>query len=172
MALLPLLASASDQDERRILIGIKLFPAVLAADLDIQNKISADNHLHVLLVYRQDRASAEELSERLESLKEGIRGIAIKTIVISADTLEDAPDQPIAAIFLTERMAEKLGYVIRFGREQNAITFSPFQNDVEQGIMTGLHVSDRILPYVNITALHSAGIQLKPFFLEVAKHHE
>jgi hypothetical protein len=49
--------------------------------------------------------------------------------------------------------------------------FSPFAGDVEAGVSSGLVVSDRILPYVNVEAMRLSGVQMKPFFLRVAEQY-
>lgn len=171
LVLVATLALASEQDQRRILIGLKLFPAVLAADADIRNKASSDGTLPLLLLYRTDRAGAERLAQRLSAL-EGIHGLRFAPQVAAYSDLANYANRSLAGIFLTEQSRSNLEAVIALARERRAIAFSPFEDDVEHGILSGLFVSDRILPYLNMEALRLSGITLKPFFIEVAKHYE
>ncbi len=171
LALLPWATHASEQDERRILIGLKLFPAVLAADADIAGKASPDGRLPLLLLYRTDRAAADGLAERLTRLK-GFQGLKFAPIVAPYSALDKYADAPLAGIFVTERADDNLAAVIALGRRRHVVTFSPFESDVEQGVLCGLYVSDRILPYLNMEALRLSDITLKPFFVEVAKRYE
>lgn len=166
------LGNAGDQDSRRALIGIKLFPSVLSADQEIQSKAGPDGRLHLLLVYRDNKLATEQLAERLAGLKDGVQGMPLAPEVIQSSALVDYHDRPLAGIFLAERQPDQLDEVISYARARQVILFSPFQEDVERGVASGLYVSDRILPYVNPTALRGANLQLKSFFLEVAKRHE
>lgn len=165
-------SQANEQDERRVLIGLKLFPAVLAADQGIEGKTGHDGRLLLLLVYRDNKITATQLSKRLDELKEGIRGLPLAPVAITHSSLGEYRNHTVAGIFLAERLPEQLDTLIDFAKAHQAILFSPFQEDVEKGAASGLYVSDRILPYVNLPALRGANVRLKPFFLEVAKHHD
>lgn len=171
LVLLPLAGHADDQDQRRVLIGLNIFPAVLAADSAIEQKADTDGKLELLLVYHTDRADAQRLATRLNGFAP-IRGMAVDARIASYDRLADYNQHPPAGIFLTESSPEELSAAISFGERHHIIVFSPFEGDVEQGAAAGLYVSDQILPYVNMKSLKQAGIQLRPFFLEVARHYE
>jgi hypothetical protein len=69
-------------------------------------------------------------------------------------------------------MPEALPQIIEFGIDSHTVVFSPFRSDVSKGVLGGLHVSDRILPHINMATLRASGLRFKPFFLEVAKRHE
>ncbi len=171
LALLPLAGYADDQDQRRILIGLNIFPAVLAADSAITQKVAVGHKLELLLLYDVDRTDAKQLADQLNSLAP-IRGLTIDAHIASYDRLADYNQHPPAGIFLTEPQPSRLGAVVTFGERHHIIVFSPFAGDVEQGVATGIYVSDQILPYVNMKSLKQSGIQLRPFFLEVARHYE
>ncbi|MGE0081102.1 MAG: hypothetical protein AB7U81_07390 [Thiohalomonadaceae bacterium] len=163
-------AVADEQSERRILVGLKLFPAVLAADRDIALKAAPDGRLHLLVVYLEDPEVARRAAERLREAGP-IRDIpvVVQTIRYSAlATLEHSP----AALFLVEWSPESIPATVAFANTHGRIVFSPFRGDVSLGAHAGVFVGDRILPLINPTALSQAGIQLKPFFLEVARTRE
>ena len=44
--------------------------------------------------------------------------------------------------------------------------------DVERGVLGGIKVESRVLPYVNAMAMKESKINLKPFFMKVAKTYE
>lgn len=171
LALLPLAARADDQDQRRVGIGLNIFPAVLAADQALDRKAAAGGRLELLLLYATDRADALQLANRLNSFAP-IRGLAIDARVAGYDQLAAYDKHPPAGIFLAEPSPGDVAAVTAFGERHHIIVFSPFAGDVERGIATGLYVSDQILPYVNLQTLQRSDIQLRPFFLEVAQHYE
>lgn len=171
LLLLPLSGHAGDQDQRRLLIGLKIFPAILAADSAITQKVDNENNLSLLLLYQTDRVDAERLAARLNTFAP-IRGLAIRAHIAAYTELTRYDKTPPAGIFLTESSPEILSVAVAFGERHHVLIFSPFQEDVERGATTGLYVSDQILPYVNMKSLEQSGITLRPFFLEVAKHYD
>ena len=166
--LLPGKVMANGLSERRAWVGLELFPTFLAADSHIAEKKGEDGSLHLLLVYRDRKDLAEEMASRLSRIKT-IRNIPVRVSTAMIDDLENGTGGTPAGIFLVERMGDKLMTAIRFGKDRQAIVFSPFQGDVENGVSSGMVVSDTILPYVNIEAMRLSGIHLKSFFLGIAE---
>lgn len=162
--------SADEQTDRRVLVGLKVFPALLAADRDIALKTAPDGRLHLLVVYLDRPEVAERAALRLRE------AVAIRDIPLAVDTLPYAElgdlAAPPAGVFLAEWAPEALPSAAAFGIENGRVVFSPFRGDVALGAHAGVFVGDRILPLVNPTALEAAGIRLKSFFLEVARTHE
>ena len=75
----------------------------------------------------------------------------------------------VVGVFLAEPLHDDLRLVLDFARSRNAMVFSPFEGDVERGAHGGISVRDRILPYINTSALQRDGIRLKAFFTKVAE---
>lgn len=168
--LLPRGAAADGLSERRAWVGLDLFPTFLAADDHIDEKKGEDGRLHLLLVHRGRKNLAEEMADQLSRIN-SIRNIPVRVSEIMIDDLENAPGDTLAGIFLLERMGDGLGSAIQFGQDRRIIVFSPFTGDVEKGINSGMVVSDRILPYVNIEAMNLSGIHIKSFFLGIAEQY-
>ena len=81
-------------------------------------------------------------------------------------------DQQVSSIgaFITEKIdINSLQQVIVKGHKNQHILFSPFEGDVEKGVMAGLSVESRVRPYVNISALKHSNVEMKPFFIKVSK---
>ena len=162
-------AIQADQTERRIHIGLKVFPAVVAANQSLPQGLNRP--VRLLVVYLDDRQGALATAARLRELR-AIRDRPVRVEVARSDRLPANGDLPVAGLFLAQWLNHRLQPVIRYARQRRAVLFSPFEGDVERGVMSGLSVRDRILPYVNPAALAAAGVRLKPFFLEVARRHE
>ncbi len=83
----------------------------------------------------------------------------------------DAPPLP-AAVFLATRLSSaEIDALVRWSIANHVIVYSPFEGDVERGIPAGLAVEAKVQPFLNLTTLEAAGIELKPFFVQVAKVH-
>lgn len=169
--LLPLReAAAGGLLDRRAWVGLDLFPTFLAADDNIDEKKGADGKLHLLLVHRGRSDLAEEMADQLSRIGT-IRGLPVRVSEVMIDELDTIPDDAPAGIFLVERMGDALGTVIRYGRDRHVIVFSPFPGDVENGVNSGMVISDRILPYINVETMRLSGVRMKPFFLRVAERY-
>ncbi len=163
-------AAADGLSDRRAWVGLDLFPTFLAADDHIDEKKGEDGMLHLLLVYRGRKGLAEEMAWQLAGVRT-IRGIPIRVSEVRIEDLEEAVADAPAGIFLVERMGDGLGTAIRIGQDRHIIVFSPFPGDVERGISSGMVISDRILPYVNVDAMRLSGVHMKSFFLGIAERY-
>ncbi len=159
---------AGPRDRERILVGLDLFPSLLAADRDIAAKVGPDGKLLLVLVYRDNRENLQSFVDRLRAVGT-IRNIPIR-IECRHVPLQGYERVVPAGFFIIERLSRaEVRQVARFGEEHRVVTFSPFAGDVEEGIMAGIFITDRIQPYVNLATMQRASIRLKPFFLRIAK---
>jgi hypothetical protein len=160
-------AYSVERDELRVRAGLDLFPSLVTADLDISKKKGSDGTLTLLLIYTDDRAQAVLMAQTLSALK-AIRNIPIRVEVSNDLSMSAYAVNSPAGIFLTQPLGEKLPDVIRYAINKGVIMFSPFQGDVEKGVLGGLHISDRVLPYINKSTMNAAGINIKQFFMRVS----
>lgn len=161
---------ADSQIAGRAVLGLKLFRATLAADLDIHNKTTADGQLQ-LLVYGND-IKAKQVAEKL------IRSGSVRKMPLQVKTVDDSKlatfrDHTVAGVIVASPTLSQAEFkrLSEFARIHRIIVFSPFEGGVEQGVSAGLYIRAKVLPYVNINALKRSGIRLKPFFLKVAKEY-
>ncbi len=176
LALFLLLAFACPQgwggeaEYRRALVGLKVFAAFLAADLRLAEKCSDEKTLTLLLVHGGDESAAPPMAARLEALG-SIRGFAVHAEQRHVRDLPGYEGPEPAGIFIAEWLPD-LEPVLAFSKSRGTLVFSPFLGDVGRGAHGGLYVTDRILPLVDTRALDAAGIRIKPFFLDVARHYD
>lgn len=164
-------SSAGELDTRRIWAGLELFPAMVAAVEGIQDKRTGDNTLTLVFVYRDRKNEAMSMAEHVNRIGK-IRGMDLATRIVPFDRIHDDGLKPVAAVFLTQKSGTFLNDVIRFGQDQSALVFSPFEGDVEHGVSGGILISDIIKPYVNLSALTQAHLSLKPLFLRVSESYD
>ena len=166
LALVPLaLARAGDVEDRRVEFGTRIFRALMAADVDLPKK-TVGNQLLVVFFYRDDAVRAREMAKGFSG--SDVRGIAV-TADVANDPLKLAARQP-AAIFLSERpRKETLQALVHYGIDHRVIVYSPFEGDVESGILGGLSIEAQVRPFVNQSTLDASKITLKSIFMQVAK---
>lgn len=160
-----------EQGDRRVLMGLKFFPALVAADEELAQKRTGDGFIRIAVLYAEDAEAAEGVAKRL-SAGARLRDFPLEITTLSYGRLSELDENPPTAIFLAEWSPGDLDHVVRFGVNHQRMVFSPFKGDVGAGAATGILVGDRILPLVNEKALLAAGIRLEPFVLELASKHE
>jgi|CXWL01.1.fsa_nt_gi hypothetical protein len=161
---------ADTYDERRIRQGARLFRVLLAADVGLEKKVAADGQLQVL-VYGADVELATQIGELIAPPDAApIRGLPLK--IAHVDALPDKPSPAPVGLFLIEPPSgEDFDALVRWGIANHVIVYSPFEGDVERGALGGLSIEAKVLPYVNLNTLEATGVELKPFFLKVAKQY-
>jgi hypothetical protein len=158
--------------DRRIETGVRLFPALLAADLNLEQKAQADGRLLVLFFYTDDRKRADELAAAFRDLvaAKPLRGRAVLVESTSDPTFAAHAGRAPAGVFLAQSPdAAGLRSIVQFGIAHHVIVYSPFEGHVERGVLGGLAVEAQIRPYINQTTLSASNISLKEFFLRATK---
>jgi len=162
---------ADAYQDRRIETGLRLFRALLAADLDLEKKAEGGKLL-VLFFYTDDKRHAEEMAK---AFAQGEGAEAIHGLPVVVETTSDASFKAYgghvpAGVFLTQSPdAEALRAIVKYGIANHRIVDSPFEGHVESGVLGGLAVEAQVRPYINGATLVASSITLKEFFLRVTK---
>jgi hypothetical protein len=164
-------ASGGEWEERRINVGYKLFPSFLAADININKKQGEDGKLLLLVLYSDKQQFADSLAQEL-SATGTVRNISLRVEAVAFAALPQYKNRKVAGLFISQKISSDIDTIIAFARVKNAIIFSPFKGDVKKGISCGFSVTDRVEPFINVSALRLAKIKLKQFFMRVAKSHD
>ncbi|KAA6183847.1 hypothetical protein F2Q65_14415 [Thiohalocapsa marina] len=156
------------EEQQRLRVGLKLFPAVLDAQQELATKRRDDGMLEIAVVYRTSDQAARQAAAALEALDK-VQDIPIAVSVLTVEQLQDNGARHIGAIFVASSGLEP-ELLRRLSEHHRVLVFSPFAGDVAAGAVAGIHVADRILPAINPAQAGRAGLNFKPFFLRVAHH--
>lgn len=171
LSMLSISGYASEKEMRRIMVGVKLFPAVIAADYQLSEKKDKLEFLPLYILYEDKPQLAQDLAKRLTQIKT-IKNFPVKVKVSTFDDFINGDTPPAIAVFLAQSPNGKTQKVLDRAISTSTLLFSPFKGDVEKGIHSGFVVSDRILPYVNLKTMQQSRIKLKEFFLRVSKYYD
>lgn len=160
-------ASSDEQLQRQVLVGARLFPALLAAYEGIEQY----DQIRVLVLHEDNPTFAELIVETLQAYST-IRNIQLHVEALSYHQLTLHEHEIPQGIFLAQRSRHGTQQVINYSRQHKVLTFSPFRGDVERGILAGVQITDRVLPYINMHTLSTLPHGLRPFFLRVASRYE
>jgi hypothetical protein len=168
---LPLTAIGDDVADRRSEAGSRLFRALLAADLDLAKKTTPANQLLIVFFYTTDARRAGELAKSFAGAD--VRGLAVSVEVTNDPTFAKYAGRVPAGLFIAEQPSRPvLQSLIRYGIDHRVIVYSPFEGDVENGVLGGLSIEAQVRPMLNQVTLDASHIALKPFFLKVAKVYQ
>lgn len=170
--LIPFSAARADEaKDRRVEAGARLFRALLAADLDIQKKTLPPNQLLIVFTYEGDATRAAALANSFAGTE--IHGLPVIAEAVASHALPTLGARVPAGIFIADTLPRgPLQSVIRYGIDHRVIVYSPFDGDVESGVLGGLSIEAQVRPFINHATLDASHITLKPFFLKVAKVFE
>lgn len=158
------------EDEQRVRVGLKLFPACLGALESLESLLTPAGSLRVLVVHGGSSAVARQVAASFESVS-GIRGYPLEVRILSATELDTYSGARPAGIFVASVELEPRRFR-SWSERHRTLVFSPFAGAVEGGAGAGIHVADRILPFIAPERAQRAGLRFKSFFLDVARIHE
>jgi hypothetical protein len=160
---------ADDVEDRRASAGVRLFRALLAADVDLPKKTEG-NQLVVVFYYVNDPRRATDLAARFVQESKELRGMAVTTEIANDAAMAQLGTRTPAGIFIAQAPSRaSLMSLVRYGIAHRVIVYSPFEGHVELGVLGGLSVEAQVRPFLNRATLEASQISLKPFFLSVAK---
>lgn len=161
-------ASLWEEEQQRLRVGLHLFPAVLGAQEDLSAQRNAEGVLEIVVVHKTSEQAAKQAVRALKELGQ-VQEIALALTILPVEQLPATHDRSLAAIFIASSRLEP-ALLRRLSEQHQVLVFSPFEGDVAAGAVAGLHVTDRILPAINLKQAQRAGLSFKPFFLGIAHH--
>ncbi len=158
------------EDEQRVRVGLKLFPACVGALESIEDWLTPQGSLLVLVVHAGSSASARPVMTSLKSVGR-IRDYPLEVRLLSAVEFDGYSGMRPVGVFVAgvDLQPRRLR---DWSERRQTLVFSPFAGAVEGGAVAGVHVADRVLPFVNPKQARRAGLRFKSFFLDVARLHD
>lgn len=172
----PLSHAQSNNDsftDHRVRVGLKLFRALLSADLKLNQKTDNSGAVPVILVHINNDNDTLEYQTLLDGYLQQINGVPLRLEIRTLQQLlQPGSDQP-AAIFIAQKLNDaELTALIDRSISQGTILFSPFEGDVEKGVLAGISVQAAVRPLLNTSTLNKSRLSIKPFYLKVARQYE
>lgn len=158
------------EEAQRLQVGLKVFPAVLGALTALEGRRSSDGSLEVIVVHEGSDETARQAALDLRAIGQ-VRGLPLSVEVLEATALDKLRAAPLGGIFVAS-VGISARRLSAWSERLQTLVFSPFAGDVEAGAVAGIHVTDQILPFVNLKQARRAGVEFKPFLLQVARRHE
>lgn len=158
------------EDQQRLRVGLRIFPAVLDALEGLGQRRSATGDLHVVVTYQGANDVVHQVVTALEEIEQ-VQNMPLTLKVLALEDLWTYRGPALGGIFVASADIEPAS-LQRLSVLHEVLVFSPFAGDVKAGAVAGIHVTDRILPAINRAQAQRAGVRFKAFFLRVAHHAE
>ena len=164
---------ADATENRRVMISASVFPKIIAVDEDLSAKLDSSGQVRLGLIYKNNKTTAEKIKKQM--LRK-IKNIANKNIVIDIINTSEFSmklKDKLSGIFIVDHIANfDINTIKNYSNQNNIIFFSPYEGDVERGVMAGIFIGSKIRPYFNMKSLTLAKVKLKPAILKVSKIYE
>lgn len=159
-------------DERRVAVGLKLFRTLVNADEYLEQKRADDGTLTLLVVHANNPLQAQNVATSLQQIVSKNNKLNQQVKIMSLQEL-GAEKSHLAAIFVAQTLTDdEIANLVKIGVERQLIVFSPYDGDVERGVLAGLSVQANVRPLLNKHTLTRSELAIKPFYLKVAKLYE
>lgn len=157
--------------QRRADVGLKLFRTFVSSDLKLESKIQ-NQQLLVILTYANDESIAKEHQQKLQNTFTAVNKVPVVIRTANIQQILQTRPKP-AALFISQPLNDdERKTLVDYSIKQSVIIFSPYEGDVEQGILAGISVQATVRPLINMSTLEKGKFKIKPFYLKVAKHYE
>lgn len=165
------LASPTEIDARRTEISLNIFPRIVAVDNRMEDKLTADGEVKLLVLYETNNSAARQWSRYLQDRVKSIANRPVVVDIAALDALLAYTDAP-TSIFIMEPLGDRsFSALMSYANAHHVLTFSPFNGDVERGASAGIFITSRVKPYFNIETLRAAQITINPTLLNISKRY-
>ena len=164
---------ADSTQDRRVTISASIFPRIIAVDKDIEKKVDDSGNVRLGLLYHTNINKAKQIKNLILRKVKRIAGkkVVVQLVPIGKVSLENS--QKLSGIFFVQPVSKKLLVeVTTYTQKHKILSFSPFEGDIERGVMASIFVGAKIQPYFNLKSIESANLVLKPALLRVSKIYE
>lgn len=160
-------------NDKRAYVGLKLFRTLVTADMQLAQKINQQGELLIYLVFASNDSAALEYQQSLAETMAKVRDLRVSIKTLSLTDLQSNSAAQPAAIFIAQQLnTTELEQLVNYSIARQIILFSPFEGDVEQGVLGGVSVEARVQPLINMHTLAKSRVEIKSFYLKVAKQYE
>ncbi|WP_146027086.1 hypothetical protein [Bowmanella denitrificans] len=164
---------ADGYGQHRAYVGLKLFRTLVTSDLGLHERIAQDQTLVFYLIHVNSDEDAQLYRQVLADSFEQLQNAKTRVEVVTLEELLALPGKQIAGAFITQPLNDdELKALVAKSIAEPFVLFSPFEGDVEQGVLGGLSVQATVRPYINLRTLKRSGLNIKSFYMKVAIQYE
>jgi hypothetical protein len=135
-------------------------------EYDAEKKIS-DNEIKIIIFHNKSNyKEAKLLKNKIETkYKNGIKDYALS---VKIQSYKNSYFKDANIYYLLPTSSAEFEKIILDANKTNTLTFSYLQDDLGKGAMVSLNISNKIKPILNLDAVKTANISLKPSLINIS----
>ena len=148
-------------------IHATLVPKIPFMDYKFKEKLIKNDIIIVIFYDKINYKSAKALKRKISvKYAKGIDGYDIKTKLIPYDKKRDIKANIYYLLPSNKKNTKK---VLRYAKANSAITFSYLKSTLYEGCMISLNIEKKVKPIINLEAIKSGNISLRPVLLDISE---
>ena len=143
-----------------------LVPKLYLMDYKFQDKLK-DNTITVALVYKDSQYKDAKSLKKQMDLKyiHGIRTYKVNPILVHYTQVQE---QQANVYYLFPSNQSDIEKAIKQANSAKALTFSYLTDDLQYGVMISLNIANKIKPILNLSAIQTNNITLRPVLIDIS----
>jgi len=143
-----------------------LVPKIYLMDYKFKQKIEHNSIVIILLYDKLDYKNAQSLKSKIDfKYQNGIKSYSVETKLVPYNKISNT-NANIYYLFPTSE--KNIKKTINIAKVNESLTFSYLKNDLKYGIMLSLNIGNKITPIINLDAIKTSSITLRPVLLDIS----
>lgn len=166
----PALAAATEGElTQRVALGGRIFRLLLDGETRVQDEARRAGPPPLLVI---GEASSPLVTLAVGQLSAPGSGPAPAVRVVPLEEFLALTLERPQGAFLAQRLgAPERARLLAHTAGRPVLLFTPFEGEVEQGVMAGFVIEARVRPHVNLAALRASGLELREIHLKASLLH-
>jgi hypothetical protein len=157
-------------NEALLNIHATLVPKIPFMDYKFKDKL-LDNAISIIIFYdKTTYKGAKFLQKKIDTkYKNGIKQYPLDIRLILYKNVSKIKNLKANIYYLLPSKEENITTVLKQAQKNKAITFSYLKYTLNYGCMISLNIGKRVKPIINLKAIKSNNISLRPVFLDISE---
>jgi len=153
-------------NESLLKVHATLLPKIYLMDYKFKDKIK-DNTISIAILYHENEyRDAKKLKGLIQNrYRDGIKSYTVSPKLVNYKNIQTA-EANIYYLFPTR--SKEIREVVKKAATSDALTFSYQRDDLKHGVMISLNVSKKIKPLLNLEAIRTHKIALRPVLINIS----
>ncbi len=153
-------------NESLLRIHATLVPKIPLMDYKFKDKLNKDAIVVVIFYDKINYKSARYLKRKIDDkYKNGMDSYLIETKLIAYNQKRSVKAN---IYYLLPSNKKNIKKVLNYAKNNNAITFSYLKSTLSEGCMISLNIGKRVKPIINLEAIKSNKISLRPVLIDIS----
>ena len=157
-------------NESLLNIHAMLVPKIPLMDYKFKEKLNQDA-ISIIIFYDKINYKSAKLLKRKIDVKytDGIKEHPIKVKLVSYNKVKMVRNLKANIYYLLPSNQKNIKNVLRSAKENSSLTFSYLKHTLKDGCMISLNIGKRVKPIINLEAIKSNNISLRPVLLDISE---